>query len=139
MGADIIRLNDKRPDSEKITINIGYVDLGHIDLLVHEGYYSNRSDFIRTAIRNQLSTHSDAVRQSVSRLSLEVGLRRYDNAELQEVRRAGDTLRIQVLGLCVIDDDVNEELALATIQSITVLGGLQARPALKAALSERIR
>jgi Arc/MetJ-type ribon-helix-helix transcriptional regulator len=138
MAAEIIRLQDRRAESEKITINIGFVDLGHIDLMVQEGFYSNRSDFIRTAIRNQLTTHADAVKQSVSRLSLEVGLRRYTSAELAEVRAAGDTLRIQVLGLCVIDDDVSEELALAVIESITVLGGLQARASLKAALSERI-
>jgi len=139
MSADVIRFQDKRPESEKITINIGFVDLGHIDLLVREGFYSNRSDFIRTAIRNQLTAHADAVKQSVSRLSLEVGLRRFSSAELSQVRAAGDTLRIQVLGLCIIDDDVSEELALAVIETITVLGALQARPALKAALSERIR
>lgn len=139
MSADIVRLSDKRPDSEKVTINLGYVDLGHIDLLVREGFYSNRSDFIRTSIRNQLTTHSDSVKQSVSRLSLEVGLRRYNSTELNQVRAAGDTLRIQVLGLCVIDDDVSEELALAAIELITVLGALQVRPALKAALSKRIR
>ena len=138
MASEIVRLQDRRPESEKITINVGFVDLGHIDLLVQEGFYSNRSDFIRTAIRNQLTTHAEAVKQSVSRLSLEVGLRRYTSAELSEVRTAGDTLRIQVLGLCVIDDDVSEELALAVIESITVLGGLHARPSLKAALSERI-
>lgn len=138
MAAEIIRLHDRRAESEKITINIGFVDLGHIDLMVQEGFYSNRSDFIRTAIRNQLTTHADAVKQSVSRLSLEVGLRRYTSAELAEVRAAGDTLRIQVLGLCVIDDDVSEELALAVIESITVLGGIQARASLKAALSKRI-
>src|SRR6186713_824647 len=104
------KIEEFRPkDSEKITINLGFVDLGHIDLLVQEGFYSNRSDFIRTAIRNQLTTHAEAVKQSVSRLSLEVGLRRYTSAELSEVRTAGDTLRIQVLGLCVIDDDVSEE------------------------------
>ena len=139
MNAEIVRLQDKRSDSEKITINIGYVDLGHIDLLVREGFYSNRSDFIRTAIRNQLVAQAESVKQSVSRLSLEVGLRRYDSAELLRARAAGDTLRIQVLGLCIIDDDVSEELALAVIESITVLGALQIPPALKAALSERIR
>lgn len=138
MAAEIVKLQDRRPESEKITINVGFVDLGRIDLLVQDGFYSNRSDFIRTAIRNQLTVHADAVKQSVSRLSLEVGLRRYTNAELSKLREAGDTLRIQVLGLCIIDDDVSEELALAVIESITVLGGLQARPSLKTALSERI-
>src|SRR6187200_1868962 len=90
MASEIVRLQDRRPESEKITINVGFVDLGHIDLLVQEGFYSNRSDFIRTAIRNQLTTHAEAVKKSVSRLSLEVGLRRYTSAELSEVRTAGD-------------------------------------------------
>ena len=138
MSATLHSLREKGGETEKLTINLGFVDLGRIDLLVQENFYSNRSDFIRTAIRNQLTTHTDAVKQSVSRMSLEVGLRRYTRAELKEVRTAGDTLRIQVLGLCVIDDDVSEELALAVIESITVLGGLHARPSLKAALSERI-
>jgi len=129
---------DRRGDSEKITINLGYVDLGHIDLLVREGFYSNRSDFIRTAIRTQLDRHADAVKQSVARRHLELGLRHFTRADLERVRTAGETLHIQVLGLAVIASDVSAELARATIASIHVLGALQASPAVKAALSDRI-
>jgi Arc/MetJ-type ribon-helix-helix transcriptional regulator len=125
-------------DSEKITINLGFVDLGHIDLLVREGFYSNRSDFIRTAIRNQLDRHADAVKQSVARRHLDLGLRHFTRADLERVRAAGDTLHIQVLGLAVIASDVSPELARATIASINVLGALQASPEVKAALSDRI-
>jgi Arc/MetJ-type ribon-helix-helix transcriptional regulator len=125
-------------DSEKITINLGFVDLGHIDLLVREGFYSNRSDFIRTAIRNQLDRHADAVKQSVARRHLDLGLRHFTRTELERVRAAGDTLHIQVLGLAVIASDVSPELAGATIASISVLGALQASPEVKAALSDRI-
>ena len=129
---------DRRGDSEKITINLGYVDLGHIDLLVREGFYSNRSDFIRTAIRTQLDRHADAVKQSVARRHLELGLRHFTRADLERVRTAGETLHIQVLGLAVIASDVSAELARATIASIHVLGALQASPNVKAALSDRI-
>jgi Arc/MetJ-type ribon-helix-helix transcriptional regulator len=129
---------DRRSDSEKITINLGYVDLGHIDLLVREGFYSNRSDFIRTAIRTQLDRQADAVRQSVARRHLELGLRPVTKAELERVRAAGETLHIQVLGLAVIASDVSADLARATIASIHVLGALQASPEVKAALSDRI-
>lgn len=129
---------DRLADSEKITINLGFVDLGHIDLLVREGFYSNRSDFIRTAIRNQLDRHADAVKQSVARRHLDLGLRDFTRAELERVRAAGDTLHIQVLGLAVIASDVSPELARATIASINVLGALQASPEVKAALSDRI-
>jgi Arc/MetJ-type ribon-helix-helix transcriptional regulator len=129
---------DRRGDSEKITINLGYVDLGHIDLLVREGFYSNRSDFIRTAIRTQLDRQSDAVRQSVARRHLELGLRHFTRADLEKVRAAGETLHIQILGLAVIASDVSPELARATIASIHVLGALQASPDVKAALSDRI-
>lgn len=125
-------------ESEKITINLGFVDLGHIDLLVREGFYSNRSDFIRTAIRNQLDRHTDAVKQSVARRHLDLGLRHFTRTELERVRAARDTLHIQVLGLAVIASDVSPELARATIASITVLGALQASPEVKAALSDRI-
>ena len=128
---------DRRGDSEKITINLGYVDLGHIDLLVREGFYSNRSDFIRTAIRTQLDRHSDAVKQSVARRHLELGLRHFTRADLERVQAAGETLHIQVLGLAVIASDVSAELARATIASIHVLGALQASPDVKAALSDR--
>lgn len=127
------------PESEKITINLGYVDLGHIDLLVDEGFYSNRSDFIRTAIRNRLDWHTDAVKESVARRRLDLGLRRYDRAELEAVRATGASIRIQVLGLAVIASDVPVDLARATIASIQVLGALQASPEIKAALSDRIR
>ncbi|HEX2726371.1 MAG TPA: CopG family transcriptional regulator [Beijerinckiaceae bacterium] len=128
-----------RADSEKITINLGYVDLGHVDLLVEEGFYSNRTDFIRTAIRSQLDRHGEAVRQSLARHQLDLGLRRYGREDLEAVRAAGETLHIQVLGLAVIADDVSPELARATIASIHVLGALQASPDVKAALRDRIR
>jgi Arc/MetJ-type ribon-helix-helix transcriptional regulator len=138
MNAEIHRLPSRHSESEKITINLGFVDLGQIDLLVRESFYSNRTDFIRTAIRSQLATHADAVRQSVQRHTLEMGLRRYSRAELEAARAAGEQLRIQVLGLAVIDEDVSAELALATIESISVLGALQINPALKAVLGDRI-
>jgi Arc/MetJ-type ribon-helix-helix transcriptional regulator len=126
-------------ESEKLTINVGYVDLGHIDLLVREGFYSNRSDFIRTAIRSQLDRHTDAVKQSVARRQLDLGLRHYTRLDLEAIRAAGETLHIQVLGLAVIASDVSADLARATIASIQVLGALQASPEVKAALSDRIR
>ena len=126
-------------DSEKITINLGYVDLGHVDLLVQEGFYSNRTDFIRTAIRNQLERHHDSVKQSVDRRQLELGLRRYTRQDLEAVQAAGETLHIQVLGLASVADDVSPELALQTIASIYVLGALHISPALRAALGDRIR
>ena len=132
------RLRDKSGETEKITINVGFVDLGHIDLLVHEGFYSNRTDFIRTAIRNQLAAHADAVKQSIVRHALELGLRRYSREELEAVKAAGGKLHIQVVGLATIAEDVTPELALATIESITVLGALYASKAVKAALSDRI-
>jgi Arc/MetJ-type ribon-helix-helix transcriptional regulator len=126
-------------DSEKITINLGYVDLGQVDLLVREGFYSNRSDFIRTAIRTQLDRHNDAVKQSIARRHLDLGLRRYSRLDLETVRATGQTIHIQVLGLAVIAPDVSADLARATIASIEVLGALQASPEVKAALSDRIR
>jgi Arc/MetJ-type ribon-helix-helix transcriptional regulator len=132
-------LRAKASDSEKITINLGFVDLGHIDLLVQEGFYSNRTDFIRTAIRNQLDRHNDAVKQSVARRRLDLGLRHYTRRDLEAARTAGETLHIQVLGLAVIAPDVSPDLARATIASIQVLGALQASAAVKAALSDRIR
>lgn len=139
MSAEIHRFPDKRAETEKVTINLGYVDLGHIDLLVREGFYSNRTDFIRTAIRAHLAGHADAVRQALGRHPLEVGLRRYGRADLEAARMAGSRLRIQVLGLASIDDDVPADLARAAIESITVLGALQLSPALRAALADRIR
>jgi Arc/MetJ-type ribon-helix-helix transcriptional regulator len=138
MGGETYRLRDRLGETEKITINVGFVDLGHIDLLVHEGFYSNRTDFIRTAIRNQLTTHADTVKQSIVRHTLELGIRLYSREDLEGVKAAGSKLRIQVVGLATIADDVTPELALATIESITVLGALQASKAVKAALSDRI-
>jgi Arc/MetJ-type ribon-helix-helix transcriptional regulator len=126
-------------ESEKITINLGYVDLGHIDLLVQEGFYSNRTDFIRTAIRTHLDRHTDAVKQSVARHQLDLGLRRYSRDDLEALQAAGEMLHIQVLGLAVIEPDVSPELARATIASLHVLGSLQAPAAVKAALQDRMR
>ena len=124
---------------EKITINMGPVDLGQIDLLVREGFYQNRTDFIRTAIRNQLNTHSEAVKQTVARKTLVLGLQNYTRSDLEAVRAAGQTLEIKVLGLVSIADDVSPELALETIASMEVLGAFKASPAVKAALASRIQ
>jgi len=126
-------------ETEKITINLGFVDLGQIDLLVQEGFYSNRTDFIRTAIRNQLATHADAVKQTVARKTLVLGLQEYTRRDLEAVRTAGQRLQIQVLGLVIIADDVSPELARDTIESVTVLGALRAGADVKAALAGRIR
>lgn len=132
-------IRPKAGEAEKITINLGHVDLGRIDLLVAEGFYGTRTDLIRTAIRRELDRHEEAVRRSVERRDLELGLRRWSRSDLENARAAGVKLSIQVLGLAVIDPDVTPELALDTIASIHVLGALQASPAVKAALRDRIR
>ena len=136
--ADNVRdLRPKVGDSEKITINLGYVDLGHIDLMVQEGFFANRTDFIRTAIRNQLDRHGEAAKRSVARKGLELGLLHYTRKDLEAARAAGEKLHIRVLGLASIAADVTPELARATIASVTVLGALHASPAVKAALADR--
>lgn len=128
----------KLADSEKITINLGLIDLGQIDLLVNEGFYANRTDLIRTAIRNQLGTHAEVVRQTVARKSLVLGMHHYSRADLEAARDAGEKLHIQVLGLASIASDVSAELALETIESIFVLGALHASSVVKHALAGRI-
>lgn len=138
MVSTLKALRAKAGETEKVTINLGFVDLGSIDLMVQEGHYSNRTDFIRTAIRNQLSAHADVVKQSVVRHTLDLGLRHYGKDDLEAVRAAGQKLRIQVLGLVTIGDDVSPELARATIESITVLGALHASREIKSALADRI-
>jgi Arc/MetJ-type ribon-helix-helix transcriptional regulator len=139
MAHTLVELQPKSRDSEKITINLGYVDLGQIDLMVQDGFYSNRTDFIRTAIRNQLDRHGEVVKQSVARRSLDLGLRHFSRADLEAARAAGQTLHIHVLGLASIAEDVTPDLACATIETIVVLGALQASKAVKAALADRIR
>ena len=132
---------DPRPrvgETEKLTINLGVVDLGQVDLLVQEGFYSNRTDLIRPAIRNQLSVHEETVRESVSRRSLVLGLRHVDREELERLKAAGATLDLRVVGLARIDESVSPALARATIRSVKVLGALEASPAVRKALAERI-
>src|SRR6266849_10660973 len=93
--------------TEKITINLGLIDLGQIDLLVQEGFYSNRTDLIRTAIRNQLVAYAEAVRQTIARKTLVLGLQQFSRRDLESVRKAGSKLRIHVLGLVRIATDVS--------------------------------
>ena len=140
--ANMSRIHQLRPkpaDSEKITINLGYVDLGQIDLMVQEGFYSNRTDFIRSAIRSQLERHADVVKRSTIRKRLDLGLRHYSREDLEAARRAGEMLEIHVLGLASIALDVTPELARATIASVAVLGSLHASAAVKDALADKIR
>jgi len=139
MASNVHELRPKPGESEKITINLGYVDLGHVDLMVQEGFYSNRTDFIRTAIRNQLERHAEVVKQTVARNTLDLGLRHYSREDLEAVRTARQTLDLNVLGLVSIAADVTAELARATISSISVLGALHASPEVKAALADRTR
>lgn len=126
-------------DSEKITINLGYVDLGHIDLLVRETFYANRTDFIRAAIRAQLDRHGDTVRRSAGRRGLELGLSWLGRAELERAAAAGERLDVRVLGLLTIASDVTPELARDALGTVTVLGALHASAAVKAALADRMR
>jgi Arc/MetJ-type ribon-helix-helix transcriptional regulator len=123
--------------SEKITINLGLIDLGQIDLLVDEGFYANRTDFIRTAIRRQLDTRSGAVDDTIARRTLTLGTRHLGRRELEELRSARQTVELRVLGLATIADDVDPELALATISAVEVLGAFRAPRAVKAALATR--
>ena len=134
-----VQLRPKPGDTEKITINLGFVDLGHIDLMVQEGFYQNRTDFIRTAIRHQLERHAEVVRRSTARKSLDLGLRHYSRADLEAARAEGARLHIHVLGLATIADDVTPELARDAIASVEVLGALHASAAVKAALADRTR
>lgn len=133
-----LELRQRTGETEKMTVNVGVVDLGQVDLLVQEGFYSNRSDLIRTALRNQLALHADAVKQTVARRTLTVGLQHFDRADLERVVAAGQRLQVQVLGLARIADDVTPDLARAAIESVTVLGAFQASPAVRRALADRI-
>jgi Arc/MetJ-type ribon-helix-helix transcriptional regulator len=135
--ADVPR--SKGGESEKITINLGPVDLGQIDLLVEEGFYSNRTDLIRTAIRNQLAVHAPFMQETITRRALVLGMQHFSRQDLEAARDAREHLNIHVLGLASIADDVSPELALATIESIVVLGAFHASPAVKAALADRVR
>ena len=134
---NVKQLREKQLENEKITINLGFVDLGRIDLLVQEGFYSNRSDFIRTAIRNQLTSEGRSVVQSIDRYQLEMGLFDITRADLEAMATAGEKLHLKVVGLARIAADVTPELAEATIGSLNVLGSLQASKAVKAALKDR--
>lgn len=135
---NIVNIKQKLPETEKVTVNLGLVDLAQMDLLIEEGFYTNRTDFVRTAIRKQLERHGEDIRQTVVRKRFVVGLQRYTKAELERSVAAGERLEIHVLGLASIDDDVTPELATAAIASIWVLGAFVASNAVKAALADRI-
>ena len=134
----VVNIRDKLPDTDKVTVNLGLVDLAQMDLLVDEGFYTNRTDFVRTAVRNQLQQHAEVIRQTVLRKRFVMGLQRYSRAELERVVAAGEELEIHVLGLATLEDDVTPELATAAIASIRVLGAFIASATVKQALADRI-
>ena len=129
----------KPVDSEKITINLGHVDLGQVDLLVSEGFYGNRTDFIRTAIRNQLTQHGDVLKQMVARKMLVLGLQHISRQDLQTLQQSRQKLTLRIVGLASIAADVTPELALDTIESLEVLGALHASAEVKRALAGRLK
>ncbi|GAB4154151.1 MAG: CopG family transcriptional regulator [Candidatus Promineifilaceae bacterium] len=126
-------------ETEKITINMSVVDLGQIDLLVEEGFYSNRTDFIRAAIRHQLLRHDAELKQSIVRKTMAVGVVNYSRKDLEKAQARGEQLSARVIGMLVIDDDVSPELAAATINTIKVSGVFQASKAIKEAIADRIQ
>lgn len=139
MARGDVEVRPRVGETEKMTINLGVVDLGQIDLLVQEGFYSNRTDLIRTAIRNQLTVHADEVKRTIARRTLVLGLQHLSRADLERALAAGEMLQIQVVGLARIADDVSPELARATIESVVVLGAFQASAAVRSALADRMR
>lgn len=139
MARGDIEVRPRVGETEKMTINLGVVDLGQIDLLVQEGFYSNRTDLIRTAIRNQLTVHADEVKRTIARRTLVLGLQHLSRTDLERALAAGEMLQIQVVGLARIADDVSPELARATIESVVVLGAFQASAAVRSALADRMR
>jgi Arc/MetJ-type ribon-helix-helix transcriptional regulator len=134
----LVENKDRLPDTEKVTVNVGLVDLAQLDLLVEEGFYTNRTDFVRTAVRNQLQQHAEVIRQTVVRKRFVMGLQRYSRSELERVVAAGEQLEINVLGLATVEPDVTAELARAAIASIRVLGAFVASPDVRAALADRV-
>ena len=138
MESALIESRPRIGDTEKLTVNLGVVDLGQVDLLVQEGFYSNRSDLIRTAVRNQLAVHADALRQTVARRTLMLGLQHLSRADLERAVAAGERLRVQVVGLVRIAEDVPPDLALAAIESVSVLGAFHASPEVRRALAARM-
>jgi Arc/MetJ-type ribon-helix-helix transcriptional regulator len=134
----VMQPRQRSGETEKMTVNVGVVDLGQVDLLIQEGFYSNRSDLIRTALRNQLALHADTVKQTVARRTLTVGLQHFTRADLESAVAAGQELQVQVVGLARIADDVTPDLARAAIASVTVLGAFQASAAVRRALQDRI-
>jgi Arc/MetJ-type ribon-helix-helix transcriptional regulator len=137
--SEVVETKPRAGETEKMTVNVGVVDLGHVDLLVQEGFYSNRSDLVRTALRNQLALHADMLKQTLARRTLTVGLQHFTRADLERAVAEGVRLQVQVVGLARIADDVTPELAQAAIDSVTVLGAFQASAAVRRALSDRIR
>ncbi|WP_110514467.1 CopG family transcriptional regulator [Herpetosiphon llansteffanensis] len=125
-------------DIEKVSINLSVVDLGQIDLLVDQGFYSSRTDFFRAAVRTQLGNHDEAIKQAVVRTSSVLGVISFDREDLQRMQHNNEQARIVVVGLLILNNDISPELAQATIKSIKVYGALRASPAVKAALADRM-
>ena len=138
MAKYALEARSRAGETEKMTINLGVVDLGQIDLLVQEGFYSNRTDLIRTAIRNQLTVHAEEVKRTIARRTMVLGLQHFGKADLERALAAGEMLQIQAVGLVRIANDVTPKLARDTIGSVTVLGALHAPPAVRKALADRI-
>lgn len=126
-------------DTEKITINMSAVDLGKVDLLVQEGLYSNRTDFIRTAIRSQLDKHNFEIQQSVTRHSYVIGVLLFQRSDLEKHKQKGQKIKCTVLGLLNFANDITPELARAVIESVQVRGIFQASEEVKAALADKMK
>lgn len=119
-------------ETEKITINIDVVDLGKIDLLVDQGFYSNRTDLIKTSIRNELLKHEETVKQIVTEKSYNIGVTKFSKDYLEQLASNHKVLDVKVMGLLIIEEDVTPQLVQKTIQTLKVMGAFKAKNEIKA-------
>jgi Arc/MetJ-type ribon-helix-helix transcriptional regulator len=115
--------------TEKITININTIDLGHIDLLVNEGYYATRTEFIKTAVKKQLDRHEEDTKKLIEQKAkhgdyeLSIGVGGFTKSELERIIQKKEAkIKMIFIGLFITPKDVTLELLEQAVESIKVYG-----------------
>lgn len=113
--------------SEKVSVNINEEALSKIDLLVEDGFYSNRSDFINRAVDTLLDRENRTVdklleihsKEKINSRQWFVGVQTMGSQYLEKVKEQGVRLRIKGCGVLYFEKDAAQELVFETVEYIS--------------------
>ncbi len=113
---------------EKITVNLPVVDLGKMDYLVSQGFYNSRAEFLRIAAKEQIGKN-DSIFKALTEEHVKdknyfvgIGALTISREVFEKALKEGRKIKIFVMGMVKIANDVDIELISKTVKSFRAYG-----------------